>query len=100
MNKLHSILITCLMVTVAVLFFFLAFGSRGLVDMYNLEKEVERLAQENLNLEQENAQLRRTMYRLLEDPAYLESVARKELGMVAEDEFVIDFKKGDQKAEK
>ncbi|MBI9075843.1 MAG: septum formation initiator family protein [Desulfatibacillum sp.] len=100
MNKLHNILIAVLVVIVAVLFFFLAFGNRGLVDMYNLKREVARLAQKNQELEKENTRLRRTMYRLLEDPAYLESVARKELGMVARDEFIYDFKKQSEKAEK
>ena len=97
MDKFHYLAIAGLIILASVLFFFLAFGNRGLVDMHNLKREVARLRDANQDLEKENDRLRRTMYRLLEDRDYLESVARKELGMVAEDEFVYDFK-NDEKA--
>ncbi|WP_051327490.1 FtsB family cell division protein [Desulfatibacillum aliphaticivorans] len=92
MDKFHNLAITGLLILVSVLFFFLAFGNRGLVDMYNLKREAARLHEANQDLEKENDRLRRTMYRLLEDRDYLESVARKELGMVGKDELVYDFK--------
>ena len=100
MKKIHNVLITLSIILIALLFFFLAFGNRGLVDMYNLKKEVARLQQKNHELEKENDRLRRNMYRLKEDLAYLESVARKELGMVSPGELIYDFNENDEKNEK
>ncbi len=96
MKTAHKILLTVLSIAVFVLFFIVTFGNRGLVDVYYLKKDMKSLTERNLQLEKDNAELRRTIYRLIEDPEYVESVAREELGMVGKNEIIYHFKSEDK----
>ena len=71
------------------LLLFIMFSDNGLSDLFKLRSERERLVQENLRLKRENLTLYRTIDRLKNDPAYIESVARKELGMIRREEVII-----------
>jgi len=63
----------------------------GMVRSYRLHREISRLKEETDRLARENQALREEIRRLKSDPAYIEEVARKELGMIRENEILFDF---------
>jgi len=68
------------------------FGEKGVVRLVKLMREREHLAQEVQQLKQENDRLKHQIEALRSDQHYLEQLARKELGMVREDELVFQFR--------
>jgi cell division protein FtsB len=76
------------------------FSDSGLADYFKLKSDRDRLLQENERLKQENLSLYRTIERLKNDPAYIESIARKELGMIKKDEVILKPKESVNKGEK
>ena len=73
------------------------FGDRGLVEVDRLKGERDRLLRDNRDLQQQNLSLRREIDRLKTDPAYIEHVARQELGMIGRDEVIVRFNDPAQK---
>ena len=67
--------------------------NRGMLALYRSQKEMERLRIENQRLAEENRLLQEEINRLQDDPAYLEEKARKEYGMLKENEVLYIFKK-------
>ncbi|MEE8480048.1 MAG: septum formation initiator family protein [Desulfobacterales bacterium] len=65
------------------------FSDNGLVDLILLRKEKERSAEKNREVIRENLSLYREIDRLKHDPEFIESVARKELGVVGKDEVIL-----------
>jgi len=65
------------------------FSDNGLVDLIMLKKEKERSAKKNREVIRENLSLYREIERLKHDPEFIESVARKELGVVGKDEVIL-----------
>ncbi len=64
-----------------------------LLALHRAQKEVERLQAENLRMAEENRLLQQEVKRLESDPAYLEDKARKEYGLLKENELLYIFKK-------
>ena len=71
---------------------FAAFTDQGLLGLYHRKQEQARMEERLAQFQAENAALRAEIERLKSDPAYLEKVAREELGMVHQDELVFQFK--------
>jgi len=69
----------------------LGFGQRGFIHLYRMEKEKQSYIDRIRNLEAENRTLLDEIDRLLNDHDYLESVARRELGFVKNDEVLYRF---------
>ena len=67
----------------------IVFGDNGLVELSRLRAREQALADQNRALAVENARLYRTIGRLKNDPVYIESVARNELGMVGKKDVII-----------
>lgn len=70
---------------VAFVFFMMlliTFGNRGFVDNYFIAKRLSQLKAENHELIAQNKELAGKILLLRSDPAYIESIARNELGMV------------------
>ncbi len=65
------------------------FSDNGLVDLILIRKEKERSAEKNREVIRENLSLYREIERLKHDPEFIESVARKELGVVGKDEVIL-----------
>lgn len=65
------------------------FSDNGLVDLIMLRKEKERSTEKNREVIRENLSLYREIERLKHDPEFIESVARKELGVVGKDEVIL-----------
>ena len=67
--------------------------NRGILDHYRSQEEIEGLQIENKRLAEENTALQEEINRLQNDPAYLEEKARKEYGLLKENEVLYIFKK-------
>jgi cell division protein FtsB len=89
MTKTQSILITLASVLLAALFFFIIVSEHGLADLIFLKKEQRELAEKSERLTLENFSIGIEIDRLKHDPEYIENVARKELGMIGEDELIL-----------
>ncbi|HSR13702.1 MAG TPA: septum formation initiator family protein [Thermodesulfobacteriota bacterium] len=72
---------------------FAVFGSRGLVQIYKLKEEKNRIAAANGRLQEENRRLSHQVARLRNSREEIEKVARDELGLVRKDELVYHFEK-------
>jgi len=70
----------------------LAFGRHGFIHLYRVGKERQACEQRIKKLIEENQALFDEIQRLRTDPGYVEQVARKELGLVREDEIIYRFK--------
>ena len=66
---------------------------RGLLDLYRAQNKLEELQAKNRELKEENKALREEIDKLQDDPAYLEEKARKDYGMLKENEVLYIFKK-------
>ncbi len=67
------------------------FGEHGLIRMVRYKRQTQKLVKQSQNLKAENEQLRQEIERLKSDDAYVERLAREELGMVKNGEFVYQF---------
>ena len=65
------------------------FADNGMLDLKRKYAERRRLIRRDAVIKQKNAHLYHQVYRLRNDPAYIESIARRELGMIREDEIII-----------
>jgi cell division protein FtsB len=72
----------------------LGFGERGFLHLYRMEKNRLAYLERIRRVEEENQALIEEIRKLNSDPAYLESVARRELGLVKEDEILYRFSRG------
>jgi cell division protein FtsB len=73
----------------------LGFGKRGFLHLYRMEKNRQACIERIRQVENENQTLIEEIRRLNTDSAYLESVARKELGLVKEGEILFKFSRGE-----
>ncbi len=68
-------------------------GDNGLVELNRLRHTHQDLMETNARLTQENVQLYRAIDRLQNDPIFVETIARRELGMIRPDEVIFKFKR-------
>jgi len=71
----------------------ITFGNRGVVDNYLMSKRLSHLKTENEMIANQNRELGKTILLLRSDPAYIESIARNELGMVKKGDVVYRLSK-------
>lgn len=71
--------------------FFTVFGERGLLRIYELNREMNELVLRSESLKQENENLKREIEALKSDKRYLESIARRDFGLVRPNEVVYQF---------
>ncbi len=64
----------------------------GLIHYRKLQSQIDSLAQENRNLEERNAELKKEIDRLQNDDTYLEEMARQKYGLLKENETVYEVK--------
>ena len=75
--------------------FFTIFGERGLLHINHLSQEKAELQKQADGLKSENDRLRREIEALKTDHRYLESIARRDFGLVKPNEIVYQFPKPD-----
>lgn len=73
---------------------FAVFGDRGILRALQFSRQKAGLETQVRQLEEENAGLRLEIEALRSDRRTLEGIARRELGMVKEDELVYQFRPG------
>ena len=89
MTRKQGVLFSIAVCLILSLLFFIVFSERGLADLSLIRKERDRLQAQNLQITQENLTLGVEIDRLTNDPKYIESVARKDFGMIGQDEIVV-----------
>ena len=89
MAKTQSILISIAILFLAALLFFIIVSEHGLADLVFLKQERRKLVEKSERLTQENLSIGIEIDRLKHDPEYIENIARKELGMIGEDEVIL-----------
>jgi cell division protein FtsB len=76
---------------VAFILYFTIFGERGLLRIYHLNKEKQQVQQRLEAIKGENLKLVREVEALKNDRRYLESIARRDFGMVRKNEVIYQF---------
>ena len=71
--------------------FFTVFGERGLLRIYHLNQERQDITRRLEELKVENEKLKREIEALKTDRRYLESIARKDFGLVRPKEVIFQF---------
>ncbi len=71
--------------------FFTVFGDRGLLSIRQLVREKQALQIKADELKAENERLKREIEALRSDRRYLESIARKDFGLVRPNEIIYQF---------
>lgn len=89
MSRKQGMLLGMALLLLVALLFFIVFSERGLAELSLSKKERDRIKEHNQRLTQENLTLGVEIDRLKNDPHYIESVARKEFGMIGQDEIVV-----------
>jgi len=70
---------------------FTIFGERGLLRIYHLNHEKDDILARATQLKAENDQLKREIEALKTDRRYIESLARKDFGLVRKNEIIYQF---------
>ena len=86
-KKMYFIPAGCL----AFILFFTVFGDKGLLRIYELKQDKGRIDSRLVDTRGENERLKREIVALKSDHRYLESIARKDLGLVRSDEVIYQF---------
>lgn len=76
---------------VAFILYFTVFGERGLLRIYHLNKEKQQVQLRLEAIRNENMKLVREVDALKNDRRYLESIARRDFGMVRKNEVIYQF---------
>lgn len=84
---------------VTFILFFTIFGERGLLRIYHLNKEKQEVRLRVEAIKGDNLKLVREVDALKNDRRYLESIARKDFGMIRKNEIIYQFpQKSEQKS--
>jgi len=89
MTQKLNILLSVSVLLLLALLFFIVVSEHGLADLRSLKKERDQLVGENEKLTRENQAISIEIDRLKHDPGYIESIARRELGMIGKDEIIL-----------
>ncbi len=71
------------------------YGANAVVKVAEMRREMTTMERDLVTLRARNDELARTVERLRNDPAYIEKLAREDLGYVREGETVLKFPKSD-----
>jgi cell division protein FtsB len=72
-----------------------AYGTRAVLRVSEMRYEMDAMERDLVTLRARTEELTRTVDRLRNDPAYIEKLAREDLGYVREGETVLKFPKSD-----
>ncbi|OGP53311.1 MAG: hypothetical protein A2Y65_05015 [Deltaproteobacteria bacterium RBG_13_52_11] len=76
---------------ILLVWYFSLFGEKGVVKIIHLRRERDRILADVNRIQDENKTLQDEIKRLREDSRYLESVARRDLGLIKENEVLFIF---------
>jgi len=80
-----------ILISFLILGFLTFFGEKGVLHLFRLQKELGRIKEASVKMEEENQRLKEEVRRLQYEKRYIEEIARKELGMVKEEEMIYLF---------
>jgi len=83
----------CLGALVVAMMFFTLFGGKGLLQIYHLKEERDRMHLSNSRLQEENQKLTQQVQRLRYQKEEVEKIAREELGLVKKGEIIYQFER-------
>lgn len=89
MSAKQKILMSLAVLVIIAMAAFIVFGDNGVLDLQRLRSKNQRLVEANEALARENLMLHRQIQRLKNDHAYIENIARRELGMIKADEVIL-----------
>jgi len=75
----------------AFILFFTVFGDKGLLRIIELRQDKEKIDARLAETKNENEKLKREIVALTSDRRYLESIARKDFGLVRSNEVIYQF---------
>jgi cell division protein FtsB len=81
----------------AFILFFTVFGDKGLLRIYELKQDKSRIDARLIDTKNENEKLKREILALKSDRRYLESIARKDFGLVRGNEVIYQFQQEKKK---
>jgi len=84
-------LVILLIVLILLVWYFALFGEKGVIKIIRLKRERDRIIADISRMQEENKRLQEEIRRLREDSRYLESVARRDLGLIKENEILFIF---------
>ncbi len=84
----HGLVLNLAILFLVLLLLLIIFGDKGIVDLQRLKADREDLIGLNMRIERKNQELFREVNRLKSDPDYIESIARRELGLVGKKEVI------------
>jgi cell division protein FtsB len=76
---------------ILLVWYFALFGEKGVIKIIRLRRERDRIIVDVSRMQEENKRLQEEIRRLREDSRYLESVARRDLGLIKENEILFIF---------
>lgn len=91
MTSRHKLIVGLALAAMAVFFLKSIVGDGGLIDYYRLRNQRRDLVAVNDEVGLQNLELYRVIERLSGDLHYIETMARRELGMVTPEEFIFKF---------
>ncbi|MBW1650030.1 MAG: septum formation initiator family protein [Deltaproteobacteria bacterium] len=91
MTRTEKILIYILSFILIAILTFIIFGKDGFRNIAELKKKRDTIIEANEKIAGRNRKTARIINRLTTDPEYIEHIARQDIGMVKEDEIVIQF---------
>lgn len=86
-QRMYLILAGC----IAFILFFTVFGDKGLLRIFELRQDMAGLQTRLKVTRTENERLKREIVALKNDQRYLESIARKDFGLVRSNEIIYQF---------
>lgn len=92
MTKRQNILLSISTLLLIALFIYIIFSKHGYFDLVLLKQEQSKFVQKNERLTRENLAISIEIDRLKNDPVYIESIARQELGMIRDNEIILTLK--------
>jgi len=76
---------------VVFILFFTVFGDKGLLRIYELRQDRERIQSRLSDTRKDNEKLKQEIVALSNDHRYIESIARKDLGLFHRNEVIYQF---------
>ncbi len=86
-KKMYFIPLGCL----AFILFFTVFGDKGLLRIFELKQDKNKIEARLADNKTENEKMKREIVALKSDRRYLESIARKDFGLVRSNEVIYQF---------
>ena len=91
LTKTGFLKLTFLILFLGLIVGWLGFGKRGFVHLHKMEKEREAYLETIVKLERKKQSLLDEIERLRTDKEYIESLARRELGLIKDNEILYRF---------